>query len=218
MDNSGIEYQLTFGSHTTTTMFTELTELQTIEDSLNSLQSIKSIGEVKIDLKKTDEVIELTIVFISAETNLDNIVVTDNDNYTSEITQNYQFNPTETFMISHGTSRTTALVNASSTGDDIEAELYELYTTECSVKNEGNVFFYNNYEQSSSTTYGGYRDNFEQTYCGRFSQKNPRNIYRVINEYTSFTATLFTNRYVSSNMHSVIIMIWKIKPCCIFMQ
>ena len=203
MEDGSIEYQLTFGLASTTTLtLNEEADSMSIEVALNNLKTIKAIGEVKVDMKRIDEEIELTIYFVSTATDLGDIIVTGYSNYTSENIQSYEFSSTETFMISHGSSRTTALVNASSTGDDIEAELYKLYTTECTVSSEGNVFFYNGFEESLSTTFSGSRDNFVEPYCGRYSHKNPRSLYRDISSFPIFTATIFSNRYVSTTQHS----------------
>ena len=195
-EDGGIQYRLSYGD-ATTEILTEMSNGTVVEEALNNLATVIEIGRVMIKMARDPEYIELTITFVSSQPNLNNIVVSDFDNYTSEHIQDYQFYPANGFSISYD-SRTTASFNTSSTAKDVESQLYELFTTKCTVTNVGDVHFYDDYEPGtpSSSLYGT-DDSFERPYCGRYSLRNPRAIYRNTNGFSDFTVTSFINRYVS---------------------
>ena len=188
-EDGGIQYRLSYDD-TTTEMLTEMSNGTVVEEALNNLATIIEIGRVMIKMARDPEYIELTITFVSSQPNLNNIVVSDFDNYTSEHIQDYQFYPANGFSISYD-SRTTASFNSTSTAEYVESQLYELFTTKCTVTNVGDVHFYDDYEpETPSSSYG-------TPYCGRYSIRNPIAIYQNTNGFSEFTVTSFINRYVS---------------------
>ena len=181
-----------------TPLLYESANASVIEDTLNSLDSIGNIGKVSVRMKRTEEEVQLTILFLSTEINLSDIIVTEHDNYTSEVIQDAR-NPLHEFSLSYG-SKTTKLVNATSTDEQVQEEVYGLFTTDCQVGDKGDVFFYDSYEGRTSPIFnGGSLDSSVEPYCGRFSIRNPVEVFENNNGYSTVTVSMFGHRYVSGD-------------------
>lgn len=195
-DDGTIQFTLSFRGVSTTTL-TQTSWGSIVENALDALSTIAAIGSVEVEREKYNTYIQLTVTFVSNEATLEDIMVSTDTSHSSTIIQEPMSHATTEFTISLG-SRTTESVNGTTSADDVENELYKLITTECSVSNEGNILIHDDYENSSPVRWGGSFDNFNEPYCGRFSIRNPRFIYRPVNGFSRYTVNSLQNRYVSS--------------------
>jgi hypothetical protein len=196
-------YQLSFGDNVTS-MLTEDDTESTITSSLNELHSVKMMGSVSVKINKSDsDVIELTIIYISEMDPIQDIMVLNHTDYTSQIIQTYS-KPSD-FTLRFDPTRQTDPISITETAANVTAKIMDLFTTKCQLSGAGDIFFKDSYDVLVQTgTFGSY-DNSREPYCGRYSNKNPGYIFRTNNlrdertntPHQEVTLTAFGYRYVS---------------------
>ena len=156
-----------------------------------------------------NQIIKLTVVFVSNESSLADVIVIGWNNHTLEATQDISDNLPSSFTVTMG-SKTTSSLTLDVSAEKLTDALYGLYSVECQVTNEGSPYFKDSFDVIVQNLYNrGFLDSSVEPYCGRTSVRNPRNVFwydRTVDELTGtvknpITLTSFGFRYVSNQLH-----------------
>ena len=204
LDDTVSNYTLTFNGQTTPSL--SFTDNDTIvNEALNSLESVKSAGGLLVYTNTSnDDTLELSVLFLSTQSSQLLVEVSNNINSSSYISQ--ELSVPDTFTLSFG-SRTTPSLPTDIPPLNISQAVTDLFSTKCTVTSPGQVFFKDSYDVmlTRQSSYGTL-DSSVEPYCGRYSLKNPTNLYRYDRTRDERTKTLtdgpavlspFGYRYVS---------------------
>ena len=202
LDDTVSNYTLTFNGQTTPLSFTDNDTI--INEALNSLESVKTAGGLLVYTNTSEDDLELSVLFLSTQSSQLLVEVSNNINSSSYISQ--ELSVPDTFTLSFG-SRTTPSLPTDVPPLNISQAVTDLFSTECSVTSPGQVFFKDSYDVmlTRQSSYGTL-DSSVEPYCGRYSLKNPTNLYRYDRTRDERTKTLtdgpailspFGYRYVS---------------------
>ena len=183
-----------------------------ITSALNNLPTVKSFGRVIVYINVTtdiDNVLELSIIFISDQKDLVDFKVINQSNHTSFMLQNF-IQPSH-FNLSLS-SRHTNSIPIHETANNVTSELLTLFTTNCHITGSGNVYFKDGYDVIVQPTLYGTLDNSHEPYCGRYSLKNPTIVWRydrTLNERSEQRVNPMTVSSIGYKYVSIIVILIK---------
>lgn len=192
-----ITYHLSFDGNITNELSSTDNDTS-IASALNTLQSIQNIGSVVIKRNlSSNEVIELTVIFVSLQNNLSLIKIVNYTNATSDVLHEL-WQPT-IFSLSFG-ARKTNMLSVFVPASNLSLEITKLFTTVCQVTGAGNIFFKDSYDVSIHriSSYGTL-DSSREPFCGRYSLKNPTTIWRQSYSRDERTNKVLTDIMTVSN-------------------
>ena len=203
-------YALSYANANTSTL-NALDDAASITEELNGLPTIQNIGRAEVYMNRSEEednqIIKLTVVFISNVNSLTDVTVIGWNNHSLEATQNISDNLPSSLNITMGSKTTSSLMLDVST-EELTDALYSLYSVECQITNEGSPYFKDSFDIIVQNTYNqGSLDTSVEPYCGRTSLRNPRHVFRssrTVDELTGdvkdpVTITSFGFIYVSTH-------------------
>ena len=190
INGSNVRYQLSVNSNTTGNLSTS-SNASEIEDVLNELPAVLEVGKVGVFLERQSELCCLSIIFLSQAESVPTVAVATDVDYEITVVQESAFHDYTLGFGSRNTEHLPPQIDAS----DLESNITELFSTECSRSLSGSVFFADTYENAVSRYNNPIRDNSVEPACGRYSVKNPRHLYRAgqsVNELTGEVYNLLT--------------------------
>lgn len=167
--SANISFQLEFCSNTTAILTTPITA-PAVENALNSLPSVSSVGRVKILLEDTAESLRLAVIFVSSQSWLPHVRVTNRSGFNqinSTVIQTQTSSPS--FRLGFG-NRVTQPLTPNTTTTVMSQAILNLFTTTCQKSGGGRAFYTDTYD-SPGKTRTGTLDNSVEPFCGHYSLK-----------------------------------------------
>lgn len=170
-----VEFQFYFQSEPTG-MLTQANSSMEIERELNALSSVQKIGSVSVFIDKSSGTnFIINIVFVSSDPMLPDVEA--DSIHQSLVTQEFS-QEVEEFTLEFG-SRSTKTLTPTTSNQDLEQSITELFSTKCSHSEVGETYFVDSFEVGTRRALpAGTRDASVPAFCGRYSTRNPSVLFR----------------------------------------
>ncbi|XP_071944839.1 fibrocystin-L-like [Antedon mediterranea] len=169
-------FSISFMEETTASLSADAT-VNEVQDAINNLQNVTYSVSVNKTIRLAGNV--FVIHFPSGSGNVQQLVgMSDNFEVESSTTVEGSMATIDSFAVKFDEIESASL-SSSSTAEDFEEALTQMFTVQCQQDSESSGLYTNDYEGTASGYESGARVMDVEPYCGRASLKNPNIIYEA---------------------------------------